>query len=211
MNAADKRIGMPQIGNRQRPADAMEIVGAALLIFRFLEIGQHIVIAPAAVAVLAPAIVILVLAAHVEQAVDRARSAQHLAARLKHTSPVQSRLRLGLVHPVDGFFLEQLAVADRHVDPDIAVLRARLEQQHRIFSVGAEAIGQHAAGRSRADDDIVEFNNFGQFCCSHRVSGYRKRGILFADFRRTLVRERPAAIVAAILALVLAQAGMHFS
>jgi hypothetical protein len=55
---------------------------------------------------LAPAIVILVLAAHIEQPVDRTRAAQNLAARLKHLAPVQPRFGLGLVHPVDGLFLE---------------------------------------------------------------------------------------------------------
>src|SRR3982075_4710723 len=113
---------MSEIGNRQRTANTVEIVGAALLVFRFLEIRQDVVITPAAVAMLAPAIVILVLAAHVKQAVDRARSAQNLAARLKDGAPVQSRLRFGLVHPVDAFGLEQHAVSERHMDPEIGIL-----------------------------------------------------------------------------------------
>ena len=136
----------------------MEIVGAALLVFGLLEIGQHVVITPAGIAALAPAIVILVLAAHIEQAVDRARSAQHFAARLEHRPPVEAGLGLGLVHPVDGFFLEQLAVAERHVDPEIGVLRAGLQQQHRMFAVRAQPVGEHASGRSGADDDVVEFS-----------------------------------------------------
>src|SRR5216683_3172202 len=107
---------MSEVGNRQRTAGAVEIVAAALLVLGFPEIGQDVVITPATVAMLAPAIVILVLAAHVKQAVDRARSAQHLAARLKHGSPAQSRLRFGLVHPVDLFGLEQLAISERDVD-----------------------------------------------------------------------------------------------
>ena len=156
-----ERIGMAKFGHRQRAADAVKIVGAALLVFGLLEIGQHVVIAPALIAVLAPAIVVLVLAANIEQAVDRTRSAQHLAARLKHGSPVQSRLGLGLVHPVDGFFLEQPAIAERHVDPEIGILRAGLEQQHRILAVRAQAIGEHASGRARTDDDVVEFEIFG--------------------------------------------------
>ena len=138
----------------------MIFVGAALLVLGLLEIGQHVVKAPADIAALAPAVVVLVLAAHIEQAVDRARSAQHLAARLEHLAAVQARLRLGLVHPVDGFFLEQLAVAERHMDPDVAFLRAGLEQQHRMLAVRAQPIGQHAAGRARADDDVVEFGGF---------------------------------------------------
>ena len=156
-----QRIGVQHVGHRQRAAGAVIIIGAALLVFGLLEIGQHVVKAPAGVAVLAPAIVILVLAANIEQAVDRTRSAQHLAARLKHLASVQPRLGLGLVHPVDGLFLEQLAVAERHVDPEIAVLRAGFQQQHRMPAVGAEAIGEHASGGAGADDDVIEFGSVG--------------------------------------------------
>ena len=154
-----QRIGVAPVRHRQRAAGAVIFVGAALLVLGLLEVGQHVVITPAGIAALAPAIVILVLAAHIQQAVDRARSAQHLAARLKHLAAVQPRLRLGLVHPVDGFFLEQLAVAERHMDPDVGVLRAGLKQQHRMLAVGAQTIGEHAAGRAGADDDIVEFGS----------------------------------------------------
>jgi hypothetical protein len=98
-----------------------------------------------------------VLAAHIQQSVDRARAAQHLSTRLEHLAAVQARLRFGLVHPVDGFFLEQFCVAERDVNPDIGVLRSRLEQQHGVLAVGAQAIGKHAAGRAGTDDDVVEF------------------------------------------------------
>src|SRR3984957_13675725 len=112
---------MPQVRNRQWATDTMIFITAALLVFGLLEIRQHVVKAPSSVAMLAPTIIIRVLAANVKQAVDGARSAQHLAARLKYGSPVQSRLRFRLVHPVDGFFLEQLAVTHRHVDPEIGI------------------------------------------------------------------------------------------
>ena len=154
-----QRIGVPPVGHRQRAARAVIFVGAALLVLGLLEIGQHVVITPAGIAALAPAIVILVLAAHIQQAVDRARSAQHFAARLKHLPAVQARLGLGLVHPVDGFFLEQFSVAERHVDPEIGVLRSGLQQQHGMLAVGAQAIGEHASGRAGADDDVVEFGS----------------------------------------------------
>jgi len=137
----------------------MIFVGAALLVLGFLEIGQHVLIAPAGIAALAPAVVILVLAAHVQQAVDRARAAEHFAARLKHLAAVQPRLGLGLIHPVDGLFLEQLPVAERDVNPDVSVLRSRLQEQHRMPAVGAQAIGQHAAGRACTDDDVIEFGS----------------------------------------------------
>jgi hypothetical protein len=95
---------------------------------------------------LTPAIIVFVLAAHIKQAVDRTRSAQHLAARLKDGSPVEARFRLGLVHPVDGFFLEQLAISERHMDPEVIVLRTGFQQQHRMPAVGAQTVGEHASG-----------------------------------------------------------------
>src|ERR1700761_7520367 len=98
--------------------------------------------APADIAALAPAVVILMLAAHIKKAVDRARAAEHFSARLENLPAMQARLRLGLVHPVDALLLEQLAVADRHVDPDVAVLRSRFEQQHRMLAVGAQSVCQ---------------------------------------------------------------------
>src|SRR5438094_5111006 len=151
---------MPPVRHRQRPARAVVFVGTALLVLGLLEIGQHVVIAPTGIAALAPAIVILMLTAHIEQAVDRARTAEHFSARLEHLPAVQSRFRLGLVHPVDGFFLEQFSIAERHVDPEIVILRSGLQQQHGMFAVGAQAIGEHTSGRAGADDDVVEFGSF---------------------------------------------------
>ena len=120
-----QRILVPPVRHRERPAGAVKLVLAALLVLRLPEIRQHVVKTPADIAALAPAVVVLVLAAHIEQAVDRARSAQHFSARLEHLPAAEARLRLGLVHPVDRLLLEQLAVAERHMDPDVAVLRAR--------------------------------------------------------------------------------------
>ena len=73
------------------------------------EIGQHVVEAPAVVSELPPVVVILGLAAQIEQAVDRARSAQHLAARLHALAIVELGFRLGFVEPVHSGVGEQLA------------------------------------------------------------------------------------------------------
>ena len=152
-----QRIGVPPIGDRQRTAGAMEIVAAARLVLSLLEVRQHVVIAPAEIAVLTPAIVVLMLAADIKQAVDRTRSAQNLAARLKDVASVEPRLRLGLVHPVDRFFLEQAAIAERDVDPQMRVFRPGLEQQHGMFAVRGQAVGEHTSRRARADNDVIEF------------------------------------------------------
>ena len=157
--ASDSGSWCRQSDTGSGPSAAVVFVRPALLVLGLLEIGQHVVIAPAGIAALAPAIVILVLAPHIQQAVDRARTAEHFSARLEYLPAVQSRLRLGLVHPVDGFFLEQFSVAERDVDPEIAILRSGLQQQHGMFAVGAQAIGEHTSGRAGADDDVVEFGS----------------------------------------------------
>ena len=97
---------LADIGNCERSADTVEIIAAALLILGAPEIGQHVGKAPAGITELPPMIVILVLAADVEQAVDRTRSAQHLAARLDDLAVVQLRLRLGFVKPIDFGIVE---------------------------------------------------------------------------------------------------------
>ncbi len=64
-------------------------------------------------------------------------------------------LGLRLVAPVDSLVGEQLAVAQRHMDPRVGIARAGLEQQHAALAIGGQAVGQHAAGRAGAGDDGV--------------------------------------------------------
>ena len=44
----------------------------------------------------------------------------------------------------------------RHVDEDRAIGAAMFEDEHAVAAVLAEAIGEHAPGRARADDHVVE-------------------------------------------------------
>src|SRR5216683_507208 len=101
--AADKGIVQlvlgAQIGNVERAALAVIIVGAAFLVLGAAEIREHIVIRPADIAELAPMVEILALAADIDEAVDRAGAAEHLAARPGDAAPAQPRHRLGLELP----------------------------------------------------------------------------------------------------------------
>ena len=115
----------------QRPAGAVELVGAALLVLRLLEERQHRIPVPALAAALAPAVVIGRGAAHVDHAVDRAGAAQHLAARLVEGAAVELLLRLALEHPVHLRVGEGLGVAERNVDPRVGVARRRLRAAAR--------------------------------------------------------------------------------
>ena len=143
------------VRHRERPAGAVVVVGAALLILRPLEQGQHVVPAPARIAHLAPAVVVLMLTAHVKQAVERGGAAQHLAARPVETAAVQARIRLGHVAPVDTGVVHGFEVADRDVDPGIDVAPPGLQQHDPRRRIGAQSIGQNATRRSCTDYDII--------------------------------------------------------
>ena len=151
-----QRMRFADIGHGKRPAGTMQRVLAPLLVLGAPEIGQDILEAPAGIAELPPVIEIFRLAADIEQPVDRARPAQHLAARLNDLPVVELGLGLRAVEPVDLGVVEQLAVAERDVDPDVAVLPARLQQENAMPARGGQTVGEHAARSARADDDVVE-------------------------------------------------------
>ncbi len=100
LRAGDKGVVQfvagPQVGDAQRSAGAVMRVGAAFLVLGAAEIGQHVLIRPAGIAELTPQIEILLLAADVNEPVDRARSAEHFAARPQHAAPAELGKRLGL-------------------------------------------------------------------------------------------------------------------
>src|SRR5262249_61624779 len=108
--------GLAVVGAGGGPAPAVERVGAAALRFRFLEIGQHVRIAPADIAKLAPVVEILPLSADIEQAVDGAAAAQHLAPGLHDISVVELGLGRALIEPVDPRIRKKLTVADGNVN-----------------------------------------------------------------------------------------------
>lgn len=149
------RMAIAQIGHAERPARSMPLVGAALVVLRLAEVRQYFLGAPAGVAKLPPVIEVLRLTTNVDEAVDRARTAQHPAARRDDISAVTPGLRLGRVAPVEAPVGEQLAVAERNPKPRMATVRARLKQQHAMPPRRSQPVGQHAAGAARADDDVV--------------------------------------------------------
>jgi hypothetical protein len=160
LRGLDKVIGdravEPQVGHLLRSADAMVGIGAALLVLRLHEIGQHLGIAPAGVPRRRPLVVILALAADVEQAVERAGAAEHLAARPLQAAVGNARVGFGDIAPVQLRVVHGLEIADRDVDPGIPVFATGLEQQHAVRRVFRQPAGQHAAGRSGTDHDVVE-------------------------------------------------------
>ncbi len=116
---------MALLGDVQRPFSAVILVVVALVVLGLLEEGQHLAVAPALVAELAPVVVVGGVAAHIEHGVDRRGAAQRLAARPVHAPVVAMLLRHGLVAPVEGRVLAQAGEARGHLELEGGVRRAR--------------------------------------------------------------------------------------
>src|SRR4051812_6500787 len=138
----------------QRPADGVVLGGAALVVLGLEEVGTDVLPPPAARALGLPQVVVQRPAADVQHGVHRARPAQGLAARDEQRAPVAVRLGLGAVVPVQ-LGVELLGEARRDHDVGVAVLAAGLDEQHPDGRVLRQPVGEDAAGRAGADDDVV--------------------------------------------------------
>ena len=128
---------------------------AGVVVLGLEEIGQDVVPRPTGIAELAPVIIVRRLAAHVDHAVDRRASAEHLAARVDEASPVETRLGRGLHHPVRARVADAVQVSDRNADPVVRVAAPGFEQEHAGAGVFGQAVRQYAAGGAGAHDDVV--------------------------------------------------------
>ena len=81
------------VGDVLRSAGAMVGVAAGRAVLRPAEIGQDILIGPAAIAKLRPGVEVPVLAANVQVAVDRTRSAEDASARKEDCATVDTGWR----------------------------------------------------------------------------------------------------------------------
>src|SRR5277367_731926 len=120
-----------------------------------LEVGQHVVPAPAVESELAPMVVVGSLAAHIDHGVDRGRAADRLAARITEAAAIEPFLRLSLEAPVRAWIADSEQIADGDVKPYPIVAAARFEKEHAFVAVGGKPIGEEAAGRACADDDVI--------------------------------------------------------
>jgi hypothetical protein len=142
----------------ERPAAAAPLVGAGEAGLHPLEVREAVRVVPLLESRLArPALVVHRVAALEDHPVDRARAAEHLAARVVDAPPVHQRLGLGLVAPV----VEAVAERDRqrggHVDREVElpVAPPGLEHEHPHRRISAEPISKSAARRASADDHKV--------------------------------------------------------
>src|SRR5882724_12046463 len=135
----------------------MKNIGAALVTFRTLEIGQDLLPRPALASKRCPVVIVGVMAADIDHAVDRARSAQRLAARLVASASVEPRLRHCLEGPVVDFrFARQhCRHADRRPDDNTPTLAAGLDQADGDLVIFRKASRERRAGRAAACEDII--------------------------------------------------------
>src|SRR3984893_5867348 len=118
-----------QVGHVERTAGTVMRVRTALLVLSATEIREHVVVGPAGVAELAPQVEILTLPADVNEPVDRARPAEHLAARPWQAPAGELGLGLGLKLPGDLWGGDGSGEGGRGVGPRGAVLAAGFEEQ----------------------------------------------------------------------------------
>ena len=151
---ADRPL-QPHVRHRQRALVPVKLVRPPLLPLRPLEQRQHVVPAPAGVAHLLPAVVILRLPPHVQQPVQRRRPAQHLAPRPIQPPAVQPRVGLRPVAPVDRRVVHGLEIPHRNMDPRVPVPTARLHQHDLDRRVGRQPIRQNTARRASTDNHVI--------------------------------------------------------
>ena len=188
-HGVDQRGHRAAVRHAEGPTDAVVLVLAALVVLGALEVGQHLVVAPARGPAGRPAVVVGAVAAEVDHRVDRARSADDLAAREVQAAAPEPRLRLAVEIPVDAG-LEQHREGRRHGDLRLGVLTAGLEQRDPDVGILAEPRRDHAACRSRADDHVVVHR--ASFCVRQPDTTPRRTESSTSPARQRRRRSRPA-------------------
>ena len=125
----DQLVLRSDVGHPQRAVGAVPFALAADVVLELAEVREHVGVGPARVAERGPAVVVVAMAADVDEPVDRARAAQRAAARPVDLATVHSGVRLGLELPVVDRVEHRLGVPDRHVDPGVGIARPGLQQR----------------------------------------------------------------------------------
>ena len=141
---------------RERSVAAAILVGAALPAFLAAEIGEDLRVGPALQPGGGPAVVIEAMAAHISETVDRGRAADHLAAIDRDPPVCGAGFGLGGIHPVLAPVQHVSAPGQGDMKPEILVPIAGLEHQNPDGGILGQAVGEGAAGRAGADDDVIE-------------------------------------------------------
>jgi hypothetical protein len=100
---------------------------AAPAALQLLEIGQHVGIAPAFEATLAPEIIVEAAAAHIDHGIDRGTAAQRLAAQDRQLPSVEAGFGIGLERPDIFGIGRDFGEGDRHAHERMIVAPPGLE------------------------------------------------------------------------------------
>ena len=129
---------------------------ATLAAFEPFVVGQHLRVSPTARAFLRPTLVVERVAAQKDGAVDRGGTAEGLAARLVNATVVEVALRGGGEMPVERAVRFVVRThRPRHTNRPMQIRPTRFQQQHPVTGRG-KPMGDDAASRAGADDDVVE-------------------------------------------------------
>jgi len=150
-----ERMGRAQRRGADRTRAAPVAVVSERRGFHAPEKRQHVGVTPSGAALRNPAVEIVVRAAHVQHAVDRAAAAQGPAGRPQVHAVVAAGVGLGLVAPVQPGIADGADDRRRHPDIERAVDASCLEQQHPRIRILRQAVGHGAACRTGAHDDVV--------------------------------------------------------
>ena len=138
------------------PAAVRVVHRSAQCPFDLLEIRQHVSITPTCRAVGVPSLEVTRVAADINHAVDRRRTTQHFTARAIQPPTLERGLRFTRERPVKTGIVHRQRKCRRHANEGMTITAARLQQQHLRGTIFAKSIREHAACRTRANDDVVE-------------------------------------------------------
>ena len=122
---------------------------------RALEVRQHTGIVPVVQAISRPIVIVETMATRVNHAVDGGRTAERSAPGNLDTSAIQMGFRLTDEVPVQIPAQHVARKPDRHVLEKSRSGTTGFEQQYANALLFAQTIRKYAAGRTRADDDVV--------------------------------------------------------
>ncbi|MNL11968.1 hypothetical protein D3C87_1328250 [compost metagenome] len=143
----------------------MKSIFPVLLILGFPKEWQNIVVPPARVSALPPALEIFAVPPSVDQAVDRTRPTQNLARGCEERAVVQRGRRLGGEAPINLRIEERLSETHGDMNPGIRIAGPGFQDKNALATALAQPRGHRAARRASADHDVVKILH----CLSSRL------------------------------------------
>ena len=152
------RVGETQVGDVQLAAGAMEGAFTAFIMLRAFENREYVVKAPALVTQGGPMVVVRLVATGIAHGVDGGGAAQGLPAGNIKLAVVEGLLRHGVVTPVPRVGAHHQNDACRYANEQAVIGGAGFEQAYAIIRIFGKAVGEYAAGRTGADNDVIKLH-----------------------------------------------------